>query len=1286
MTVRPFIDTLMRVIAWIWHHLVLVTAACIFLIAVGVLGLRYWFLPNIGDYRESIAQWVSKSAGQKVTIGELTADWEGLRPRLNLGDVRVYDKAGNAALILKRVDSTVSWRSLALWRPAFRSIDIYEPALDVRRSKAGVITVAGIEMGGEAGEGGFSDWALSQRDIEIHKAAIDWTDDMRGAPTLQLREVFARVVNRGDRHRFGVKARVPDRLAGPLDVRGDLTGKTIKNPADWNGRVYVNVDQVDIAAWRTWAPLPFEVSRGEGALRAWVVVRDLTLREMIADVKLANVRARPNKDLPELELTALNGRVMWKRNGSNLEVSTTQMGFTTAGNLRLPPMSMRYKATLDAAGKATTSDVTADAIEVGPLTTLTDHLPMDAETRKRIEAVAPRGRLADVHVHWEGGLPAPKSFTAKGRFENVTVNALNALPGLQGLSGSIEASNKGGNLQIKSKGLKLDMPQLFKAALDFDNFAGQATWTHGDKGYQVKLSNVAFANADVEGTVNGTYQTLPEGPGMADITGQLTRADAAKAMRYMPLPVAQGAREWLDAAFVAGKSNDVKFKVKGNLYDFPFEDDKNGTFSVLAKVKDGTLHYATGWPDISGIEADLAFHGKRMEIAAREGAIAGVRLSGVKADIADLGKARVLIVNGDAEGQTPQFLKFIEASPVSGYIDHFTDGMQAEGPGKLKLRLELPLQNLDKTRVAGNYQLTGNRVLIDSSMPPMEQATGTIEFNEMGVSVPSANATFFGGPLSVSGGTQRDGTIRIALKGRADPETVRRAGGSGAWLNQLRGATDWQGSVTVRKKTVEVVIDSTLQGIASTLPAPLAKTATEAVPLRLERRYVGQDRDQVVLTYGDILSARLNRHSEGKRTIIDRGAVRLGGGTAGEPVRDGVVVSGSLKAVNLDDWLKFSSTGSGAGSGASSDIVYRLTGVDLKLGEFDLYERKFGELTVAATAASNADTMRYRLMGRDIEGTVDWTPQGRGRVVAQLQKLMIPAGPDTRPGAPRGKPVVNETAQLPALDIVADQFQLGAKPLGKLELRATQQDRDWRIEQLRLTHADGILTASGVWQSWLTQPRTEVNVQWGILNVGSTLGRLGYPDAVRRGIAELGGTLSWDGNPYQIDYPSLSGKFVLRAANGQFAKLEPGLGKLLGIISLQSIPRRLRLDFRDVFTEGFAFDEIVGEVKIDRGIAASDKFLVSGPSAKVLMGGTVDLARETQELQVKVSPNVTEGVAIASAFVGGPIAALATYVVGKLLKDPFNEAMAYRYNVTGTWADPVVARVPTPAMPERPSE
>jgi uncharacterized protein YhdP len=195
-------------------------------------------------------------------------------------------------------------------------------------------------------------------------------------------------------------------------------------------------------------------------------------------------------------------------------------------------------------------------------------------------------------------------------------------------------------------------------------------------------------------------------------------------------------------------------------------------------------------------------------------------------------------------------------------------------------------------------------------------------------------------------------------------------------------------------------------------------------------------------------------------------------------------------------------------------------------------------------------------------------------------------------------------------------------------------------------------------------------------DVGRLLTRLGYPEGVRRGTAKVEGMLAWSGSPQRLDYPTLTGNFVLDAAKGQFVKLEPGIGKLLGILSLQSLPRRITLDFRDIFSEGLAFDEIVGAIKVVQGVASTDNLRITGPAARINMNGQVDLARETQKLRIRINPQLSDTLSVAGALIGGPVAGVAAFVAQKLLKDPLGEITAYEYDVTGTWAEPLVNKVP----------
>ncbi|MBI3936545.1 MAG: TIGR02099 family protein [Betaproteobacteria bacterium] len=1238
-----------------------------------VLSLRYWVLPNIEQYREDIAAAASRAAKQRITIGKITASWEGLRPHLVLADVEVFDAAGRSALRLARVDNTLSWLSLVYFEPRLYSLEIHRPSLSVRRSRDGAITVAGIALAASE-EGGFSDWMLRQREILVRNAMITWQDDMRGAPPLELANVNLHLDNRGGRHRFGLRATPPGDLAGPLDLRGDLRGGSFRDPGRWRGQLFVQLDYADIAAWRAWVPFPIEFPRGTGALRMWLTFEGWEPLQVVADVRLANVRTRLAPELKELDLTDLTGRVAWRRLERGSEVSASKLALVTQGGLALQPVDFLLRLIPAGGSGPARGELQANALELEPLMALAEHLPLDAELRARLAEFSPKGSLFDTVVKWVGVWPRPAQYSAKGRFHNVSLKANGKVPGFGGMSGNLDGTERGGTLYLNTRNATLHMPLAFRDRLEFDVLVAQVGWSRGGKQFDLRFNNVSFSNAHLAGTVFGTYRSVAERRGVIDLTGQLTHADARYVSRYVPLVIGKATRDWLDTALVSGRSNDVSLRLKGDLNDFPFTGDKGGTFQVAARVTGGTLHYADGWPRIEHISGDLVFRGIRLDVNAREATILGARLAKVHAEIPDLKiDDEVLRITGEAEGPTAEFLGFIGKSPVLEMIDRFTEGMKAQGRGRLALKLELPLRRLKDSRIAGGYQFLSNQLVADADLPPLEGVNGRLEFTESGVRVQNATANFAGGPATISAATQRDGTVRVTAQGRASGEALRGLTGNAA-LQALRGTTDWRGTVTLRKKLADVVIETNLQGVASDLPAPLAKTANEAIPLRLEKRVLNPQQDHVLISYGDAVSAQLVRRKEGAGTVIERGTVSFGG-TAASPERAGVAVSGTLQSLDFDDWLSVVNQ-----SPASARVVF--SNIDVKIGELDVFGRRFHDLAIRA--ASQGENWQSRITAREVEGDANWQPRGKGRLVARMKRLAIPAATASRAAPALEKSASEKPPELPTLDVTVEQFQVRDKLLGKLELVAVAEARDWRIERLRITNPESMFTVDGVWQGWLSRPRTQVNVKLEASDVGKLLARLGYPEGVRRGTAKLEGPLSWAGSPQDLDFPTLSGNLVVEAARGQFVKLEPGIGKLLGILSLQALPRRVTLDFRDIFSEGLAFDEIIGALKIQRGIASTENFRIQGPSARIIMGGDVDLVRETQKLHVRVTPSVGDSVAVAGALIGGPVAGIAAFLAQKVLKDPLDRLASFEYSITGTWAEPNVSKLePQPQAAEK---
>lgn len=1226
-----------------------------------VLGLRYVVLPNVNDYRAEIERAVSTAAGQPVAIGSITGSWQGYRPELHFQDVKLLDAQGQPALQLDRVEAVLAWLSLLSAEVRFDSLQVYGPRLEIRRDSAGVVHVAGIAMERNEARGGFGDWLLAQRQILIRDAGIVWLDELRNAPELRMEKVNFRLDNSGRVHEFGLSGSPPASVASQLTVRGEFSGRTAHDLQAWTGRLYAEFGQVSLPQAQAWIDAPLEISSGVGSLRLWLELAGTRVTSATADLSLANVRGRLGPDLPELALAGLAGRLGWKDDGQRREISAASLAFTTADGLRLAPMRFTFARSGEASAANRRSELRVERLDLAPVVQLAEFLPLDPALRERLAQSAPTGMIDHGEFSWAGAFDRTQPYVVRAAFSGMGLRPDGAFPGVRGLSGQIDASERGGTAALSITAGGLELPRVFSAPISLDVLSAGASWTFRDGQTQVTIKSASFTNEHAAGNVYGSYRTEASGRGSVDLTATLVRAEARDAWRYIPvtMPVTQA---WLRKALLAGESRDVRLRLKGRLGDFPFEDDKKGLFQIVARVNGATLDYARDWPPLTEVNGDLTVRGRRMEIRPQSGAVLGMRFSDVQASIAELGKHdEHLLVKGTADAPTEQFLRFVEASPIADHIDRFTGQIEARGDARLGIDLDLPLHRISDAKAAGELVVRDNQVVIDPRLPELDKFSARIAFareagNKGSLSVREGRALLLGNPVSFEAASQADGGVALKLAGTLEAARLAELSNF-APLRFLDGQFAWTGNVTVRNKVATMRFDSDLAGLASRLPAPLAKSAQTRLPLRVELRERPGRQGVLAVNLAKVASVQM---------VIDGGAtdgIRRGmvafGGQAVLPERDGLWVRGKLDQLDLDAW-------NAAVAGPAGTSAPDIAGIDLRIDNLNFSRRQFHDLKIDVAGPRNA--WQGTLAGQEVAGQVAWTPQDGGRLVARLSKLVLPA-PVTGLAPP--PPVAGDS--LPSLDVVADSFTFEGKDLGKLTVRADPEKSGWVLQQLEVVNPDSRLAVNGRWKTTGEQ-RTDVNVKLDVGDIGKFFTRLGYPEGIKGGSASLEGPVSWSGAPTRLDAGSLSGRLKLEARNGRFQQIDPGVAKLLGIVSLQALPKRLFLDFDDIFRKGFTFDRIAANLDIATGVAHTEDFLMEGSAAKVTMRGTVDLAAETQDLGLRVTPSLSESIAVAGAIVN-PAIGVAALIAQKALKDPFSSIAAFEYKVTGAWTDPVVTRV-----------
>jgi uncharacterized protein (TIGR02099 family) len=1271
--------------------------AAFVLFALILLTVRVVVFPRIEAYRDTLTATLSTQLGKPVEIATLSTGWDGWNPKLVIGGLRVRDHArvNDVPLLeLPEVDLIVAWTSLPLLELRLKQLVIERPRLAIRRDRDGWLHIAGLEFDPEQSTDDLplTDWILRQREIVIRDALVTWNDDRRNAPQLVLDRVQFRLENRFGRHRFGIAGTPPEELAAPLDIRGDVQGGSLREWQKARGQVYVRLDYADVGAWRDWLPLPPGVAGGKGAVRLWFEFAAGEPREIVADLELADVKARLGEGLPELELAHLNGRVGWRNAPSHQELFARELAFVTVAGARLEPTEFTLSMREATAGRAGGGEFEFDRLQLQPLRELTAFLPLPARWRTDLARFSPRGTLARGRVRWDGSAEAPTAFAMGAEFADLGLVAQDNFPGVTGLSGSFDAKEGGGELKIASRNASFELPRVFTGPIPFDSLQGALRWDRAGERIRFDIQRMDFANAHAAGSMSGTYRTTPHGPGEVDLTAQLSRADPREAYRYLPHALPDAVRDWLRRALTKGDVAEARLKLAGNLEHFPFADGKSGQFIVTAKMRDVTLDFADHWPALEAIDGDLRFEGVSMTIDGARGRVFGATLNRTRVGIADLRSVPPhLAVEGSATGPLSDFLRFVAESPIDAMIGHITQGAEASGTGQLALNLNLPLGQREVNKIGGEFTFANGQLKLPG-VPRLSQINGTFAFANGDMHARELTAEIAGGPAKFAIGTV-DGRIRMTGGGTANLASLRREYTS-PFVARLTGITDWNMVADVRSDVSTFVLESSLKGAVIDLPAPLGKTAGESIPLRLEMREDGAhpDEDIVEAAYGRIMQAVAHRTQQGSDMRVDRALVSLGSAAGRAEARNverpGIWVRGDLPVLNVDDWLTLRENDRTRTAQASHEEDPALAGVDLDVGVLEVFGRRFNDFKIVARRP--VEDWKLDLRGRDVAGAATWSAPGgaspNGRIVARLSRFSLPGPGDLAPWSGAEQPSDNKGTpgaidRWPELDITADSFVSKGRDLGRLELLAQPRGAEWRIEMLALSNDAGRLDANGAWRNVIgRQQQTKLDVALDTKDAGAFLARLGFPEAIKGAPTTLKGQLAWSGSPTEFDYPTLTGAFRIVVGHGRFTKIEPGFGKLLGVLSLQSLPRRISLDFQDVFSEGFAFDEITGDVRVTNGVMSTDNLRLVGPAAKVDIAGETDLAKETQRLTVRVQPSLSASVSAGAAllFIANPLLGAAvgagSLLAQSVLKDPIEQFFSYEYLVTGGWSDPVVTR------------
>lgn len=1264
-----------RVVRWVAG----IVATLVILLAL-VLGALRVALTHVPDYRDQIQAWVNDTTHLDVRFRDLDARWRFFGPELYITAVEVYAPNGGPLLAESRAASI----GVDLWRMLFHAellagrLSLIEPEIGLVRTLDGRIELEG-QAALEQQDQRFTIDDLPTGRLDIVDGRLTFTD-LKG----ELRDLILTAVDasvRRDRNDLEIEAQVdlPDSMGSTLEIEGTAHG-ALAEPEQLAWQLGVRAREIELAGWRehfaSFAALP---SSGHGSLRleASLTGRELTaaeLRLQLADVTLPAIAGGPRATrYPVIagDYDLRHAASSWRLTGRDLELSTESHAWATsdlAANWQRDQRGLVHLA----------ADATFLRLEnLMPLAGLAPA----GKWRDQLFMLMPEGEVRALKSGYARRDAGDPEMHVSARFAGVGFNPVDNAPGLRGLTGELKGSTLAGHATLDSKAVQFTMPQKFRAPLSADLAQGRVEWTRVERGWHLKSRQFKLQNAHASAETDIDL-TLPDGEEspLLNLRSRFHNAVLAEGWRYLPIDKLPGkVLAWLDGAFVAGKAPQGEMVFSGPTRSFPFRDG-GGEFRITFPVEGLTLNYAEGWPRLENAAVDIEFLNAGLTGQVKSGTVNGLRVLEGNAQFVDF-KDGDLTIKARASGDVGAALGYLQKSPVGTVLGSTFMSLRGEGSIAADVDLLLPIKHLDDRRIVVATRIDGARVAIEDSPQVIEQLAGTLRIEDKRVISPELNGTYLGGPIhfELAPTAASDGRFDNIVRIRATTPGPALAEALGAPTTmKLEGRVDWRALARIptlvaaapddaAKPPMTLRVDSTLRGAAVGLPVPLAKSAEETRPIRVEIQWPEEREEALVrATYGSNVRSQLRFTRQQEAWTFERGSVRFGDGDSRLPAIAGLELRGRVEEIDLSDWLDLRPEKPG-----KRPVSAYLKSADISARVLRLFGFSFSDVSGSLIAGERAWSVSVD--GPQARGIVlvPYELQGSEPLVINMTRLSLDTEVST--SAERGSEP--DPRQWPNVSASIGQFSAWGRRFGFLRAEITHAADGVHLDSLNAQSASFAMRGSGAWTVSPQGQQTSLKLELDSTDVLETMKDLGYGESLSGKSGKVVADVSWPGAPNPDLLANLSGRVSIQVDDGQLLTVQPGAGRIFGLMSVAALPRRLSLDFTDFTDKGLAFDTIRGDFTLKSGDAYTENLLLKGPAAEIGVVGRTGLEQRDYDQTAVVTGSVGQSLPVAGAIAGGPVVGAALLLFSQIFKEPLKGMARGYYRITGSWDNPVVQRV-----------
>jgi len=1258
-------------------------AGLIILAAISITLFRM-VLPDIGHYREDIQIWISDYMGYPVQIRSINASWEGWVPNLYLQDISVINEDSNEPLIRFDHASITLDPVSSLKQREFIPYDINVSGMDLSliRHQDGSISLVRADAAAQtpdagAGENELGRWFRKQKHIEIDKVDIQWIDHHDNLSPVLFSDASIRIHSDGDRMQVSGSAHADQELGGTdiefaLDIHGHL------HTSEWSGAIYINADNVNPRFWSDHFKLDtVELNNGGGQLQIW------SQWERARLVKLDGLVSWESLHVNGYPLNGINGQVHVARNRNDDWLANIEIReFTTATGIW---PALTAEITLPS-GKTSANrfiHASVDYLKIEDLTgmlgryAIMDVLEPDKATLSG-ELFNTQLKLSvddEVDYIW-----------VDSDFSHLTLRRPDHYS-VADLSGHITIDNDSRIIHLESEKSRILLPEYYRDPLWFYNLNGDITWKNHSNGIEIRIDSLNGKTSDFDFSLISKLETHADNDIMIDLLANISPVSTARIMDYIPQTGKTALVKWLRNSLSGGRFLHTDIVMRGPLSRFPFANNE-GTLQVITQVEKLTVDYNPDWPPVDNLATEVTLNNNTLEVVAESGNIFSSVLSDTTAIIPDITAEKPLVLlKGEINGTARDMSLFVNQSPL-----HTTHSLllfsneDLQGPIRLDLELGIPLKGGDKT-INGRLHLSGNKLDSRDFGIALDDLRGTIDFTGKTIASHDLEARYFNRDITLAinkTGQQDNGSIRVDMRGTMDREFLRKQFNHyfpysrvmmNEYIDHFTGSSSWLAQLAISEDVEDTTgsqlhISSDLVGMEVDLPAPLAKEKDLPLPIRIRTALNDIDKQQLDFQIGQVLAARLE-YSEDGDNVIDALRVNFGGELQNLTSATGIQIGGQLGEVSLSEWVNLIKENMQANPETSTN-AYDNIHVDVGITYLEFFNQLFTDVSLEVTKPAN--DWQINVDSESISGLIS-IPSGENVIVLDMNRLRLQENIEDEDN----KPVVDiDPNRMPSIHAHVKNVIYGNKVLGEMYLETSRLNNGLSFDELTFTKTDLDINGFGKWVWEQNRSISSFTFDIKAKELNDMLGTFGFSDAaVSEGRTSINIEADWVGRPVDFSLDAINGQLEMQIEKGRFLNINPRAGRLFGLLSLQTLPRRLALDFTDVFGKGLSFDTIKGVFTIENGNAYTNDLVMIGPSANIAITGRTGLIEKDYDQVVTVTPQISNSLPVASALFGpiGVGVGAVIYFAGELFKsipDQIDRILQYQYTITGSWEDPEV--------------